>query len=111
MLITASNLKTEGDLQNLMDGKIQELDALLKNIGTLEQFETFKLKAGVQHILEDSDGFGPEQYSKIKEHGFQGAIMDVRTAEKPPFDQWSELIGLFASIMKAGEAAAHKLLF
>ena len=103
MVVTASKIETEEDLDNFLAGKIQSLDTMLANIGIPACFKKFTLSQDVKDVLSTCQGFGASQYAKIDKDGFWGNILDKKVAEQEPFNEWTEFAALFADLAKAGE--------
>jgi hypothetical protein len=111
MVVTASNIESQEDLDNFLAGKVQSLETMLANIGVPAAFKKFFLTEDVKYILRGCAGFGEKQYAKLDDNGFFGNVLDPAVAEQEPFDQWTEFAALFADLAKAGEEAVRKLKF
>ena len=109
MLVTASNIQAQGDLDAFMEGKVQDLNVLLGNVGVPGIFKRFEMTMWVKDVLRTCAGYPASQYAKLEEAGYHGNILDPKVGAQEPFKEWHEFACIFGSLMKGGERAARNL--
>ena len=105
--MNAMSINTSEDLRDFMAKKAISLSDLLDRVATPINFDRMEWNSGIEHMLCETK-FPKSQWADLKANGFWGEKLLV-DPDAPVFENWTELIGLLASIMAGGKAIGSKL--
>jgi hypothetical protein len=105
--VRARDIKTGDDLDDFLMKTAVSLNELLERVAEPVGLKKLEWNPGIEHMLH-STKFPESQWAHLKANGVWGQklLVDMDT---PVFDNWTELIGLLASVMAGGNAFGSML--
>ncbi len=106
----AAQLETPDDAKLFLQGTFAKLSQLLKTQSISAPLNKFAWRPENEDVMNMAAGYGPKSYEKIKQDGFYGCMLSNEEQNLPPFDNYDEIVKIFAEMIKGCQAYGFECL-
>ncbi len=106
----AAQLETPDDAKLFLQGTFAKLSQLLKTQSISAPLRKFAWRPENEHVMNMAAGYGPKSYEKVKQDGFYGCMLSNEEQNLPPFDNYDEIVKIFAEMIKSCQAYGFECL-
>ena len=106
----AAQLETPDDAKLFLQGSFAKLSELLKTQSISAPLNKFSWLPENEEVMNKAAGYGPKSYEKIKQDGFYGCMLSNEEQNLPPFDNYDEIVKIFAEMIKSCQAYGFECL-